>query len=86
MGTLEELTEVLTWAQLGLHRKPCGLLNVEGYYDRFIGFLDHAVAERFVTPAHRSMIVVASSPGELLEAFRSYRAPAVEKWLDRAAT
>ncbi len=86
MGTIEELTEVLTWAQLGLHRKPCGLLNVEGYYDRFIGFLDHAVAERFVTPAHRSMIVVASTPGELIDAFRSYTAPMVEKWLDRAAT
>jgi uncharacterized protein (TIGR00730 family) len=86
MGTVEELTEVLTWAQLGLHRKPCGLLNVEGYYDRFIGFLDHAVAERFVTPAHRSMIVVASTPDELLDAFRTYQAPIVDKWIDRAAT
>jgi uncharacterized protein (TIGR00730 family) len=86
MGTVEELTEVLTWAQLGIHRKPCGVMNVEGYYDRLIHFLDHAVAERFVTPAHRSMLVVATTPGELLQAFRSYQAPAVAKWMDRAQT
>jgi len=86
MGTIEELTEILTWAQLGMHRKPCGVMNVEGYYDRFIHFLDHAVAERFVTPAHRSMLVVAKTPEELLQAFRSYQAPAVAKWMDRAQT
>jgi uncharacterized protein (TIGR00730 family) len=86
MGTIEELTEVLTWAQLGLHKKPCGLLNIEGYYDRLIGFIDHAVAERFVTPEHRAMIVVAKTPGELLEAYATYRAPDVKKWLDERAT
>ena len=86
MGTIEELTEILTWAQLGIHRKPCGVMNVDGYYDRFIHFLDHATAERFVTPAHRSMIVVAKTPGELLRAFRSYQPPAVAKWMDRAQT
>ena len=86
MGTIEELTEILTWAQLGIHRKPCGVMNVDGYYDRFIHFLDHAVAERFVTPAHRSMLVVAKTPGELLQAFRSYQAPAVTKWMDKAQT
>jgi hypothetical protein len=86
MGTVEELAEVLTWAQLGLHRKPCGLLNIEGYYDRLIGFIDHAVAERFVTPQHREMIVVAKAPEELLAAFASYRAPEVTKWLDRETT
>jgi len=86
MGTIEELTEILTWAQLGMHRKPCGVMNVEGYFDRFIHFLDHAVAERFVTPAHRSMLVVAKTPEELLQAFRSYQAPAVAKWMDRAQT
>ena len=86
MGTLEEFTEVLTWAQLGMHRKPCGLMNVAGYYDRFIHFLDHAVAERFVAAAHRSMMVVASTPEELLEAFATFRAPVVDKWLDRDTT
>lgn len=86
MGTIEELTEILTWVQLGMHRKPCGVMNVEGYYDRFIHFLDHAVAERFVTPAHRSMLVVAKTPEELLHAFRTYQAPAVAKWMDRAQT
>lgn len=86
MGTIEELTEILTWAQLGIHGKPCGLMNVDGYYDRFIHFLDHAVAERFVTQAHRSMLVVAKTPDELLQAFRSYQAPAVAKWMDRAQT
>ena len=86
MGTIEELTEILTWAQLGIHKKPCGVMNVEGYYDRLIHFLDHAVAERFVTPAHRSMLVVARTPEELLQAFRSYQAPAVSKWMDRSQT
>jgi uncharacterized protein (TIGR00730 family) len=82
MGTLEEMAEILTWAQLGIHAKPCGLLNVEGYYDRLTHFLDHAVAERFITPEHRSMLVVAATPGELLQAFATYRAPTVKKWVD----
>jgi hypothetical protein len=82
MGTLEEIAEVLTWAQLGIHVKPCGLLNVEGYYDRLTGFFDHAVAERFITPEHRSMLVVAATPEELLRAFATYRAPATKKWVD----
>jgi uncharacterized protein (TIGR00730 family) len=86
MGTLEELTEVLTWAQLGLHRKPCGLLNIAGYYDGFTTFLDHAVAERFIARAHRDMLLVAHTPAELVQAFGTYRAPVVEKWIDRKAT
>jgi uncharacterized protein (TIGR00730 family) len=86
MGTLEELTEVLTWAQLGLHRKPCGLLNVAGYYDGFTAFLDHTVAERFVARAHRDMLLVASTAEELVRAFGTYRAPVVEKWIDRSET
>jgi len=86
IGTLEELTEVLSWAQLGLHAKPCGLLEVAGYFERLVGFLDHAVAERFLQPAHRAMLVVADDPEELLERLAAYRAPAVEKWLDRDTT
>ena len=86
MGTLEELTEVLTWAQLGLHRKPCGLLNVAGYYDGFTAFLDHTVTERFVARAHRDMLLVAGTAEELVRAFGTYRAPVVEKWIDRNQT
>jgi hypothetical protein len=86
IGTLEELTEVLSWAQLGLHAKPCGLLDVAGYFDRLVGFLDHAVAERFLPPQHRAMLLAAPDADALLERLAAYRAPAVEKWLDRDTT
>lgn len=86
MGTIEELTEILTWAQLGLHAKPCGMLDVAGYFSAFIAFLDHAVAERFLAPEHRSMLLVAETPEGLLRSFRTYRAPRLAKWLDRDAT
>lgn len=81
VGTLEEIFEVWTWAQLGLHGKPCGFLNVAGYWDGLIAFLDHAVAERFVKEPHRAMLVVSDEPGELLDRFAAYRAPAVTKWI-----
>ena len=83
LGTLDEFFEVVTWAQLGLHRKPCGLLNVSGYYDRLIGFLDYATAQRFVRKEHRAMLLVAEAPAALLQKFRAYHAPAVQKWLDQ---
>ena len=86
IGTLEELTEVLSWAQLGLHVKPCGVLDVAGYFERLVGFLDHAVEERFLQPAHRAMLIVAGDPEDLLGRLAAYRAPTVEKWLDRDAT
>jgi uncharacterized protein (TIGR00730 family) len=86
MGTLEELFETLTWAQLGMHSKPCGLLNVDGYFDPLLDFLDCAVEQRFVSPAHRRMILVARTPRELLDRVESYEAPQVEKWLDRGET
>jgi len=82
MGTFDEFFEVVTWAQLGIHVKPCGFLNVEGYYDRLTAFLDHAVAEGFVKGDHREMIIVEERPEELLERFRAYRSPVVERWLD----
>ena len=86
IGTLEELTEVLSWAQLGLHGKPCGVLDVAGYFERLIAFLDHAVAERFLPPEHRAMLLVARDPDALLDRMAAYRPPAVEKWLDRDTT
>ena len=84
LGTLDELFEVLTWAQLGLHEKPCGLLNVSGYYDHIARFLDHAMDQRFVRPSHRSMLTIDSDPDALLDRFRVYRPPGVDKWLDQS--
>lgn len=81
-GTLDEFCEVLTWAQLGLQAKPCGLLNVAGYFDRFLAFLDGATTEGFIRPEHRGMIVVESQPDTLLDNLASQPTPAVPKWLD----
>ena len=86
LGTLEEFFEVLTWAQLGLHPKPCGLLNVRGYYDRLLEFLDLTVEERFVKSQHRALVITSTSPADLLERFATYRPPLVEKWIDRATS
>ena len=86
LGTLEEFCEVLTWAQLGMHQKPCGLLNPEHYFDQLITFLDHAVTERFVRPEHRALVLVEEDPAALLDRFARFRAPSVEKWIDRDAT
>jgi uncharacterized protein (TIGR00730 family) len=85
-GTLEELFEVLTWAQLGLHRKPCGLLNVRGFFDGLLSFLDHSIEERFVRRESRSMLIVASSPASLLEQLERYVPPLVPKWIDASET
>lgn len=71
LGTLEELFEVLTWAQLGFHEKPCGLLNVNGYYDQLCFFLDHAVEEEFVKTSHRKMLLTGDSPEALLSLMES---------------
>jgi uncharacterized protein (TIGR00730 family) len=84
MGTLEELFEVYTWTQLGLHSKPLGLLDVRSYYAKLVAFLDHAVEERFLTVEHREMLVVEERADALLEAFRRWRPPARTKWIDRA--
>lgn len=86
LGTLEELCEILTWAQLGIHRNPCGLLNVSGYWDPLVELLDHAVEEGFVRPDHRSLAVVDDDPEALLARFESYEPPAVEKWLGAEET
>lgn len=86
IGTLEEIFEILTWAQLGFHEKPCALLNVDGYYDALTAFLDHTVAEAFVQPLHRSMLIVESDADVLLDRFANYIAPAVKKWVSREQT
>lgn len=83
LGTLEELFEVLTWAQLGIHSKPCGLLNVEGYFDPLLAFLDAMVEARFVRPEHRQMILVDAKPEALLDRLAAYQPPQREKWIRR---
>ncbi len=69
IGTLEEFFEVLSWAQLGLHEKPCGLLSVRGYYEGIVNFLDHAVAEGFLKPKHRALLIVENTPEQILDRF-----------------
>ncbi|HDQ72131.1 MAG TPA: TIGR00730 family Rossman fold protein [Chloroflexi bacterium] len=79
LGTLEEFFEVLTWAQLGIHHKPCGFLNVDGYYDRLVDFLDHMVEQRFVESVHRGMVLMDQDPERLLRLFETYQPAAVDK-------
>jgi hypothetical protein len=83
-GTLDELFEILTWGQLGLHQKPCGLLNAGGYFDRLLSFVDHSIDEGFVRREYRTMITVSESPDELLDRLAAYAPPLVEKWIDPA--
>jgi uncharacterized protein (TIGR00730 family) len=80
-GTLEEIFEVLTWAQLGFHDKPCGLLNICGYYDNLGVFLEHAMEQGFVREAYRPMIMIEDQATVLLDRFASYQAPKVKKWI-----
>lgn len=81
-GTLEELIEVYTWSQLGIHDKACGVLNVRGYYDHLAALLDHAVAEGFLRPQHRAVLSVAGEPAELLDRLAAFEPPAIGKWLE----
>lgn len=85
LGTLDEFFEVLTWAQLGIHAKPCGLLNVAGYYDALNEFIATSVRERFVRPEHRDMILLDERPDALLDRMARWTAPRREKWIDRSA-
>lgn len=85
-GTLEEFCEILTWTQLGLHRKPCGILNVDAYYDHLLRLFDHAVAESFLKPSYREYVLAGTDPGALLDLMLSRHVPAVDKWIDRAET
>lgn len=81
MGTLEELTEIFTWGQLGIHGKPFGLLNVEGYFDPFVSFLDHMVAEEYLRARHRNLITIHEKFDELVERFERWEAPSEVIWL-----
>ncbi len=83
LGTFEELFEILTWAQLGLHQKPCGILNVDGYFNRLVEFLDHAVQEKFIKESHNKMMIVEESAEKLLGAFLNYTPPQESKLFSR---
>lgn len=80
-GTFEEFCEVLTWTQLGLQNKACGLLNIEGYYDHLLRLFDHAVAEQFLKPAHREIVIADTVPSRLIERISLYRPSIVSKWI-----
>lgn len=80
-GTLEEIFEILTWAQLGFHDKPCGLLNIGGYYDHLVGFLENSFEQQFVNELYRPMLMTSDKPVSLLDQFASYKAPKVRKWM-----
>ena len=82
IGTTEEFFEVWTWSQLGIHRKPIGMLNVDGFFDPLVTFLDHLVRERFLRAEHRSTVLLDTSPELLVERLRTFTAPVVEKWID----
>ncbi len=86
MGTLEEMAEVLTWSQLGLHRKPCALLDVDGYWRPLVAFFDHAVQEGFLRPEHRAILLVERDPEALLDRLAAWKAPAARRWIDRRST
>ena len=82
-GTLEEFCEAVTWTQLGLHAKPCGILNVLGYYSPLLAMFDHAVEERFLKTENRGLVLARESAADLLRALEEWRPVRVEKWLDR---
>lgn len=81
VGTFEEFFEAVTWTQLGVHRKPCGLLNVGGFYAPLAAFIDQAVTEGFIKPIHRAMIVVDDNPERLLNSLATLELPDVPKWI-----
>jgi uncharacterized protein (TIGR00730 family) len=83
-GTLEEFAEILTWSLLGFQKKPSGLLNVDGYYDSLIDFFDNAVTKGFISPTHRSLVLVSRDPLTMLENIRTFKHPGEEKWLTKS--
>jgi uncharacterized protein (TIGR00730 family) len=82
LGTLEETAEIATWSQLGLHTKPLGLLNTAGFYDGLLAFLDHATAQGFVRPEHRTLLLADDDPAALLDRMRAWRPAPSPKWVD----
>ena len=85
-GTLEELFEVIAWAQLGIHRKPIGLLNVAGYFDALLSLVDHMIGEGFIKTKHRGLFVTAAQPQALLDAVQHHQMPATRRWLTEEET
>lgn len=83
IGTFEEFFEILTWAQLGFHKKPCAILNIAGYYDGLLALCDNAVSEGFLRPAHRRLILEDSNPEFLLEKMEAFKPLPLEKWIDK---
>lgn len=83
IGTFEEFFEILTWSQLGFHEKPCGLLNVAGYYNGLLALCDNAVAEGFLRPVHRALLLDDADAVSLMEKMNNFRPPTVEKWIDK---
>jgi len=86
VGTLEEIFEVWTWGQLGYHSKPCGFLNIDGYYDHLIQFLDHQTGQGFTKDVMRAMVQIAGTPEEMLGLFENYAPPSAPKWISRDET
>jgi uncharacterized protein (TIGR00730 family) len=84
LGTLDELFEAMTWTQLGVHRKPCALLDVDGFYASLVAFLDHAVTARFLPREHGSLLLVGDGPDDILDRMAAWTPPTREKWLDRS--
>ncbi len=82
LGTFEELFEVMTWAQLGLHQKPCGLLNINGFFDPLVAFLDHAVDQGFIQSMHRRLLMVEEKSQRLIERFNKFKPVTIPKWID----
>lgn len=85
-GTFEEFCEIVTWAQLGIHRKPCALLNVNGFYDHLTAMFDSATAQNFIADEHRRLVLIESDIEKLYGLMKNYRSPAIEKWLDKKST
>lgn len=86
VGTFEEFCEIVTWAQLGIHTKPCALMNIGGFYDAFIAMFDHSMNQGFIRPQHRALVLVESEIGKLYQLMKEYRPPIIEKWLHKEST
>ncbi len=85
-GTFEEFCEIVTWSQLGIHRKPCALLNVEGFYDNLLAMFDAATGQNFIADDHRRLVLSETDIEKLYEQMKNFRSPAIEKWLDKKST
>jgi uncharacterized protein (TIGR00730 family) len=86
LGTLEAFCELLTWGQLGLHRKPCAILNVGGYFQPLVGFFDHMTQEGYMGRAHRDMVLVEEDPEALVRRMREYQPPSTPQWIEAGQT